>query len=128
MQLFKISTWGFCTTTDQQGVARTEDIKNAMVQYGPIGTGVAAGSDWDNVGPGSVISGRSTNIDHDVVLVGWDDSKGNGGAWIMRNSWGTGWGDLGYAFIAYGADSVGSEAIWCAANVVLPPMISWILG
>lgn len=50
--------------------------------------------------------------DHTVVLVGWDDDypKENfaegkqpeqDGAWLVQNSWGTGWGDDGYFWISY---------------------------
>lgn len=36
---------------------------------------------------------------HCVVLVGWDDDEG---AWIVKNSWGGGWGDYGYGKVPYG--------------------------
>lgn len=35
-------------------------------------------------------------INHAVVLVGWDDSQGTEGVWILRNSWGAGWGEAGF--------------------------------
>jgi hypothetical protein len=38
-----------------------------------------------------------TNINHAMVLVGYDAVAGY---WIARNSWGTGWGERGYARIA----------------------------
>lgn len=47
---------------------------------------------------------------HAVSVVGWDDDftatkfvtePGNNGAWILRNSWGTGWGDGGYFYLSY---------------------------
>jgi hypothetical protein len=114
MTLYKISATGFCTTTDTQGVANTQDIKNAMAKFGPIGSGIAADDAFMNNPPGTVFKGSgSTSINHDIVLVGWDDSKG---AWILRNSWGTSWCDGGYCYISYGANGVGTEAIWATAQ------------
>ncbi len=62
-------------------------------------------------GTGSIIGG------HCVAVIGNDDSTGR---WIMRNSWGTGWGDIGYCYmlyddlIRYGAD------FWFASEVEGP--------
>jgi cathepsin L len=125
MKLYKIADWGFCTTSDTQGVATTQDIKNAMVAYGPIGAAVAAGPDWDAATATTTLTGNSTDINHDIILVGWDDDHVNGegtkGAWIVRNSWGTEWANNGYCFVKYGADSIGTEAIWCTATPIVPP-------
>lgn len=41
---------------------------------------------------------------HAIALVGWDDNPpegGNGGCWILRNSWGRSWGENGYMRIRY---------------------------
>jgi len=35
-------------------------------------------------------------LNHAVVVIGYDDAEdGGNGAWIVQNSWGTGWGDAG---------------------------------
>jgi uncharacterized protein YhjY with autotransporter beta-barrel domain len=38
---------------------------------------------------------------HAISLVGWDDSKGVNGSWILRNSWGSDWGNDGYIYLSY---------------------------
>lgn len=121
MTLYKIDDWGFADGYRGQGVTPTDAIKAAIQAYGCVGCGVDAG--FQDPGQG-VISGGGSNIDHDVALVGWDDSKGKNGAWIMRNSWGTGWANGGYAWIEYGAYSIGTEAVWAVVNASLPP-IDW---
>ena len=49
--------------------------------------------------------GPTGSTDHAVTLIGWDDNKAtasdNDGAWLVKNSKGTGYGDNGYFWISY---------------------------
>jgi C1A family cysteine protease len=132
MTMFRPASMGYCDVgAGANSVASTQAIKNALVQYGPISVAVAAGS-WTDPGDGT-ITGNDSQIDHAVMIVGWDDNHDNGdgskGAWIMKNSWTpTGWGGTcglatstkGFAWVKYGADSIGTEAFWVTATP-LPP-------
>lgn len=120
MKLYKIDDWGFAGGGQGQGVTDTTAIKQSIMAYGCAGCAVDAG--FNDPGTG-VISGGGNSIDHDVILVGWDDSKGHAGAWIMRNSWGTGWGNGGYAWIEYGAWSIGTEAVFAVITNPAPPVV-----
>jgi len=51
----------------------------------------------------------SHQINHGVTLVGWDDATN---AWIIKNSWGTGWGMSGFMYIAYDSNNIGYGAAW----------------
>jgi len=41
-----------------------------------------------------------TNLDHAVLAVGWGTDSSAGDYWLVKNSWGTGWGDNGYVKLA----------------------------
>jgi cathepsin L len=115
MQMCKITDWGFADgSSGKQSIAATLAIKSAIMNYGAVGAGIAADDAFQNIQPGTVFQDTgSTQIDHDIILIGWDDTRG---AWLLRNSWGTVWADQGYCWIAYGANGVGTEAVWCEVS------------
>jgi len=110
MALYSPDDWGFADLNGGAGVTPTPDIKSAIMQYGAVGCGIATDDAFENHAAGAVFTDSgATNIDHDVILVGWDDSTGS---WILRNSWGNAWCEQGYMRIAYGANQVGTESVW----------------
>jgi len=48
-------------------------------------------------------SGCGTTLDHAVVLVGWGTESVGGDYYILRNSWGTTWGESGYMKLGRGS-------------------------
>jgi C1A family cysteine protease len=110
MMMYKPDDWGFADSNGGDGVTGTNDIKAAIVAYGAVGCAVAADDSFENHPGGSVFRGsKSKDINHDVILIGWDDSIE---AWIMRNSWGDSWCEKGYMRIAYEANLIGTESVW----------------
>ncbi len=84
-------------------------IKTALYKYGPVATSMDAADAAFRAYTGGVYEHYdSTMVNHAVLIVGWDDSLGPGGAWIVKNSWGTDWGMDGYCYVAYGSAKIGT--------------------
>ncbi len=82
-------------------------IKQAIYDHGPVSVAVAVDSNFQAYDGGIFDADTTDDINHAVVLVGWNDDPGY---WILRNSWGPGWGEDGYMRITYGCDRVGYGA------------------
>lgn len=70
------------------------------------------GEKASNVSNMSLIeSGKAwTNVNHSVVVVGWGQDDEENKYWIVRNSYGTKWGQSGDFFIRRGQDDLGFES------------------
>jgi hypothetical protein len=78
----------------------TDNFKWALKEYGPVAVVLKAPDDWYYYRSG--VYSPVTDVgwaNHAVLLVGWDDSDG---CWFIKNSWGSGWGENGYARVKYG--------------------------
>ncbi len=107
---YNIKTWAYIG--DGGSVAGIEQMKQAIMEYGPISVSIAANSYFQGYHSGVFNMCTNDPINHAVVLMGWDDSQGTDGVWILRNSWGTSWGESGYMKIAYGCCQVGYAACY----------------
>ena len=105
-------------------------IKTAIMTYGVVDAAVYVTTDFSNYSGGvwsdsnnSCSNGAYTTTNHAIALVGWGHDATEGDYWILRNSWGTSWGENGYMRIA-----VNSAAVDCAVcymvydNVPQPPV------
>jgi len=101
-------------------VAPTPALKDYIYNSGPMFVAMigANGLGWPT--EFSTYDGSYTlyydgpgTLDHAIMIVGWDDTlshAGGQGAWIVKNSWGTDWGEDGFFYIAYGSAGIGSYA------------------
>jgi C1A family cysteine protease len=114
------ANWGY--VADDGGIPTVEATKAALCEHGALTVAVNASVAFQYYASGVFDEGdTTTEINHDVDLIGWDDGKG---AWLIKNSWGTAWGEDGgdasqtggYMWIAYHTNRVGELAAWVRAR------------
>lgn len=109
-----------CTEDECELIAATREwidipsnvdaIKTAVHEYGPVTTGFAVQEDFFYYDGGCYELEGNYGLNHLMVIAGWDDDAcGGEGAWLVKNSWGEGWGESGYSWIKYGTCKVGTH-------------------
>ncbi|MGF9760551.1 C1 family peptidase [Microvirga sp. 0TCS3.31] len=111
--------WGM---VDRNGAgASIRSIKENLCLHGPIVAALYATPEFSSYSGGvfnEFDEGRGqSDINHDVLIIGWNDAED---AWIIKNSWGTWWGEQGFGKIRYRSNYIGFGAAWVDA-VKLPP-------
>jgi C1A family cysteine protease len=106
-----VSSWSYVGSSS--AVPSTAALKAAIYKYGPVAAGVYVNTAFENYAGGTFSGKASGTVNHAIVLTGWDDTRG---AWRLRNSWGSSWGDSGYMWIKYGSQKVGYGAAYVVAK------------
>jgi hypothetical protein len=77
-----------------------DDLRNALYAYGPVIATMYVYNDFYSYRSGvySYTTGSYVGA-HAILVVGYDDALQ---AFIVKNSWGSGWGEAGFFMIAYG--------------------------
>ena len=100
----------FISGVDKDTDPAPDYLKQAIMDYGAIGTSMRWESASYNSDTYAYYYSGTGSRNHAVALVGWDDTfdrnlfptpPAGDGAWIVRNSWGAGFGDGGYFYISY---------------------------
>lgn len=101
-----ITKYPNATVTDYGSISGAEDMATEIYNRGPISCGIDAAPILDY--KGGVSSLRGDGVDHVVSVVGWG-TEGSKQYWIVRNSWGEYWGEMGYIRVEKGNNALHLE-------------------
>lgn len=93
----KYATFSSCQDVKENN---QQDLTAAVAQQ-PVSVAIEADTREFQLYESGVITGNDcgTNLDHGVLIVGYGNENGQD-YWLVKNSWGTEWGDSGYVKIA----------------------------
>ncbi|XP_066140805.1 digestive cysteine proteinase 1-like [Euwallacea fornicatus] len=108
--VFQISGYTEIGSNDENG------LRDAVGNVGPVSVALNA-ADFQNYGGGIYDNpGCSTAINHGVLAVGYNSENGRD-YWIVKNSWGGGWGEGGYIRMARGHNLCAIASQACYPNL-----------
>lgn len=116
---FKALTWDYVNYPPDKIPTKIQ-LKTALLEHGPLVVLVRITEAFQAYQGGIFNERAPGEVNHAVVLIGWDDAKR---AWLIQNSWGSNWGVKtdqgygGYMWIAWDSNSVGKYAAWVDAAI-----------
>lgn len=106
-----IFSWSYLSNSPEK-VSSREEIKRGIIRYGSVASMMALDDCLLLYGGGVFNEEQNRDGGHFVLIVGWDDVRG---AWLVKNSYGTDWGEQGFGWIKYETNNIGQYSA-----VVLP--------
>jgi len=110
---FRVDEYGDVEGTGQEQV---DNMAAEIYHRGPIACGIAVPEDLYHNYTGGIYydTSNNTEIEHDISVVGYGHDEETGwDYWIVRNSWGTYWGEKGYFRLRKGVNNIGIESGTC---------------
>merc|ERR1712072_700953 len=107
---------GFCgavknypnaTISEYGSIEGADNMAKEIMARGPISCGIDASPILKYTG--GIVSEQGEMVDHVISVVGWG-SEGDKEYWIVRNSWGEYWGEMGYIRVEKGNNALQLES------------------
>nr|CAH0098610.1 unnamed protein product [Daphnia galeata] len=100
----KVATYGYVASKSPSA------MQSALQKYGPLAVAITVVKSIYSYKSGvyTDVACDNLGVNHGVVVVGWGTLSGLD-YWIVRNSWGSGWGSLGYILIQRGVNKCSIE-------------------
>jgi len=114
-----LSHYPNATVADYGHIRGQSAMQTEIMNRGPISCGIDA-NPLLNYESG-IIKDHSYSTDHVISVVGWGKDESEGPYWIVRNSWGEFWGEMGYVRVGFGGLNVESGCAWAVPGAFTAP-------
>jgi cathepsin X len=101
-----LSKYPNLTISDYGSISGAAAMQQEILNRGPITCGIDAQPILEYTG--GIVSDAGEGIDHVISVVGWGSDNGKQ-YWIVRNSWGEYWGEMGYVYVELGKNALHLE-------------------
>jgi len=105
-----LSSFPNATISEYGSISGADAMMKEIFNRGPISCGIDA-NPLLNYESG-IITETGESVDHVISVVGWGNDAKEGMYWIVRNSWGEYWGEMGYVRVAKGALQIEDQCSW----------------
>jgi len=102
-----LSKYPNATIKEYGSVSGADAMAKEIYARGPIACGIDAAPILKY--QGGIVDVPGEQIDHVISIVGWGHDETKGQYWIVRNSWGEYWGEMGYVRVAKGNNALHLE-------------------
>lgn len=111
-----LSHYPNATISEYGEVSGADKMAAEIYARGPISCGIDAAPILTYTG--GIVSMAGTGVDHVISVVGWGNEAGTD-YWIVRNSWGEYWGEMGYIRVEKGHNALHLEeqCAWAVPGV-----------
>lgn len=107
------------TISDYGSISGPTAMMKEIYSRGPIACGIDA-IPLLNYESG-IIKTQGGGVDHIISVTGWGTDPQEGFYWIVRNSWGEYWGEMGFVRVAQGALSLEEQCSWAVVKAFTAP-------
>lgn len=109
-----LSRYPNVTISEYGSISGADAMQKEIAARGPITCGIDAGPILQYTG--GIYKGEGEGVDHVISIVGWGTDASAGKYWIVRNSWGEYWGEMGYIRVAFGSLLIEQQCSFAVVN------------
>merc|ERR1712216_969619 len=114
-----LSHYPNATVAEYGSISGQDAMQKEIFARGPIACGIDAAPILNYTS--GIAKDAGSFVDHVISVVGWGNDETEGQYWIVQNSWGEYWGEMGYIRVKFGTLHVEDSCAWATLKDFTAP-------